>query len=124
MRSRDSTQDDYILRMIRQAADALRLLRHRLMGTSESPEGIRAGAEAAINMLLGPRAPMIERLDAASAARLVGHPDEVDLWADLMEVEADALERGGDAATAEQRRRRVFDLRAAVIAAWGPRVNG
>ena len=124
MRSRGSTQDDYIIRMIQQAADALRLLRHRLMGTAYTPEGIRAAADAAIGALLGTRASMLERLDASSAAKLVGHPDHVDLWADLVEVEAQALEKGGDSAAAELRRRRAAELRSAVLAIWGPRVDG
>ena len=123
MRPSGTTQEDYLLRIIKQAADALRLLRHRLMGTAESVEGVQAGAEAAIGALLGPRATLIEKLDATSAAQLVGHPDTVDLWADLLEVEAQAFERGGDMESAAHMNKRVAELRAAVIALWGPKNN-
>ena len=120
MRSRDGEQEDYLIRMIKQAADALRLLRHRLMGTANTAEGVQAGAEAAIGALLGPRASLIEKLDATSAAQLVGHPDMVDLWADLLEVEADAVSRGGDEATSVALRKRSRELRDATNTIWGP----
>jgi hypothetical protein len=120
MRTRGNTQDDYILRLIQQAANALRVLRHRLMGTSDSPEGIRAGAEAAIGALLGTRATLIEKLDAASAAQLVGHPEHVTLWADLIDVEADALDRLDDPTGAAKRRQRARELRSATDSIWGP----
>ncbi|MEO7454881.1 MAG: hypothetical protein ABIY52_01370 [Gemmatimonadaceae bacterium] len=121
MRSRGNTEEDYLLRVIKQAADAIRLLRHRLMGTTSSIDGVRAGAATAIGALLGPRASLIDKLDASSAAQLVGHPDTVDLWADLLEVDAEAAERDGDVSGAALERQRVRELRAAVIAIWGPR---
>ena len=124
MRSRDGTQEDYLIRMIKQAADALRLLRHRLMGTADTAEGVQAGAVAAIGALLGPRASLIEKLDAHSAAQLVGHPDMVDLWADLLDVEADAVARGGDEAGAVALRKRSRELRDATVSIWGPAKTG
>ncbi len=123
MRSRDGEQEDYLIRMIKQAADALRLLRHRLMGTANTAEGVRAGAEAAIGALLGPRASLIEKLDATSAVQLVGHPDLVDLWAALLEVEADAASREGDDAGTLALRKRVGELRDATVSIWGPPRN-
>ena len=123
MRSRDGTQEDYLIRLIKQAADALRLLRHRLMGTANTAEGVRAGAEAAIGALLGPRASLIEKLDATSAAQLVGHPDLVDLWAALLEVEGEAASRSGDEAGAAALRHRMLALRDAASSIWGPPRN-
>ncbi|HKH91639.1 MAG TPA: hypothetical protein VKA54_07540 [Gemmatimonadaceae bacterium] len=120
MRPRGNTQEDYLLRMIRQAAELLRQLRRRLLGGEESAETIRQDAAAAIDFLLGGQAPVLGMLDPASAVRLVGHPALVDLWTALLDVEADAAESSGDAPVAARRRARTRALREAAQSLWGP----
>lgn len=119
MRPRGNTQEDYLLRMIRQAAELLRQLKRRLLGGEESAETIRHDAAAAIDLLLGSQAPVLAMLDPTSAVRLVGHPALVELWASLLDVEADAAESSGDAIAAARCRARVAALRAAARAVWG-----
>jgi len=119
MRPRGNTQEDYILRMIRQAAELLRQLKRRLLGGEESAETIRQDAAAAIDFLLGGQAPVLGMLDPASAVRLVGHPALVELWTALLDVEADAAEASGDGTLAARRRVRVAALRDAARSAWG-----
>lgn len=120
MRPRGNTQEDYLLRMIRQAAELLRQLRRRLLGGEESAETIRQDAVAAIDLLLGGQGPVLGMLDAISAAQLVGHPAVVELWCALLDVEADAAEAGGDPAVATRRRARAVALRDAARTLWGP----
>ena len=120
MRPRGNTQEDYLLRMIRQAAELLRQLRRRLLGGEESVETIRQDAAAAIDLLLGGQAPVLGMLDATSAVRLVGHPAIVELWCSLHDVEADAAEASGDPAFAARRRARAVALRDAAHSLWGP----
>jgi hypothetical protein len=106
-------RDDYLLRMIQQAAAALRRLRERLGGGGAAEE-VAHDAGAAIGALLGPRRELFERLDPRSAAQLLGDPERVALWADLLAVRADALEATSDATGAARLRERVNALRAAV----------
>ena len=119
MRPRGNTQEDYLLRIIRQAAELLRQLRRRLLGGEASADDIRRDAATAIEFLLGSQAPVLALLDPGSAVRLVGHPALVALWAALLDVEADAAEAGGDAPFAIRRRARANELREAARDAWG-----
>ena len=119
MRPRGNTQEDYLLRIIRQAGELLRQLRRRLLGGETSVESIRQDAAAAIDFLLGAQAPVLGMLDAISAARLVGHPDVVELWCALLDVEADTAEASGDPASAVRRRARAVALRNAARMLWG-----
>ena len=119
MRPRGNTQEDFLLRMIRQAAEVLRQLRRRLLGGEVSVETIRHDAEVAIDLLLGGQAPVLGILDANSAVRLVGHPAVVELWCSLLDVEADAAESSADPAFAAQRRARAAALRDAARGVWG-----
>lgn len=119
MRPRGNTQEDYLLRMIRQAAELLRQLKRRLLGREESADSIRHDAAAAIDLLLGSQAPVLAMLDPASAVRLVGHRALVELWASLLDVEADAAESSGDPIFAARCRARVAALRAAARSVWG-----
>jgi hypothetical protein len=120
MRPRGNTQEDYLLRMIRQAAELLRQLRRRLLGGETSAETIRQDATAAIDLLLGAQAPVLGMLDAGSAVRLVGHPAIVELWCALLDVEADAAEASADPAFAARHRARSTALRDAARSVWGP----
>ena len=119
MRPRGNTQEDYLLRIIRQAGEMLRQLRRRLLGGEASPETIRRDAAAAIDLLLGSQASVLGMLDPASAVRLVGHPAVVELWCALLDVEADAADASGDATIATRRRTRAVALRSAARRLWG-----
>ena len=119
MRPRGNTQEDYLLRIIRQAAELLRQLRRRLIGGEESAQTIRRDAAVAIDMLLGSQASVLGVLDPESAVRLLGHPALVHLWTALLDVEADAAEADGDANVATRRRTRAAALRRAALHTWG-----
>ena len=118
MRPRGNTQEDYLLRIIRQAAEVLRLLRRRLLGGEASAESIRQDAAAAIDLLLGAQASVLGMLDPDSAVRLVGHPAVVELWCAFLDVEADAADAAGDAGLAARRRARAVALRDAARSQW------
>jgi hypothetical protein len=119
MRPRGNTQEDYLLRIIRQAAELLRQLRRRLLGGETSAESVQRDAAAAIDLLLGSQAPVLGMLDAISAVQLVGHPVVVELWCALLDVEADAADGSGDPASALRRRARAVALRNAARLVWG-----
>jgi len=118
MRPRGNTQEDYLLRIIRQAGEMLRQLRRRLLGGETSAASIRQDAAAAIDLLLGSQASVLGMLDPGSAVRLVGHPAVVELWCALLDVEADAADATGDPAFATRRRARAVALRAAARSLW------
>lgn len=88
---------DYILRLIQQAGAAARRLRERLVGEAESGNEIAAEAQREISALLGgaATAPLIERVDAATAVRLVGDQQRISAWVELLRVRADALQASG-----------------------------
>jgi hypothetical protein len=115
---RGGGREDYVLRIIRQAAEALRMLRLRLSGGTESPELVRRQAASAVEGLLGADAPLLARLDAVSAARLVGDARRVALWGGLLDVQAGAHEAQGDAAAAAALRARARALAAARADRW------
>lgn len=100
-----SQREDYLLRLLHQAAEALRRLRQTLSGEA-SAESVERQADEAIGELLGPRYRLLSSLDAPSAAALVADPRRIELWADLIRVQAEARRKSGDesgAATLEQR---------------------
>ena len=100
-----SQREDYLLRQLRQAAEALRRLREALTGEGSAAE-IERDADAAIGELLGPRYGLLSSLDAFSAASLVADPRRVELWTSLIRVQAAARRQLGDeagAATLERR---------------------
>src|SRR5689334_13274280 len=99
-----AARDDYLLRLITQAAAALRRLREKLdHGTAD--EVVR-DAGAAIGELLGPQRMLLEMLDATSAARSLGNPDTVRAWSELLMLQADAESlRGNEPAAARLRAR-------------------
>jgi len=94
-----SQREDYLLRLIRQAAEALRRLREALTGEA-APAEIERDAGAAIGELLGPRHGLLSSLDPVSAASLVADPRRIELWANLIRVQAAARRRLGDEAGA------------------------
>lgn len=100
-----SQREDYLLRLLRQAAEALRRLREALQGEA-SPDEVERQADAAIGELLGPRYGLLSSLDPVSAASLVADPRRIELWVNLIRVQAVARRRSGDetgATTLEKR---------------------
>lgn len=99
-----AARDDYLLRLITQAAAALRRLREQL--GHGSPDEVVREAGAAIGELLGPQRMLLEMLDAASAARSLGNPDTVRAWSELLMLQADAeAVRGNESAATRLRTR-------------------
>ena len=94
-----AARDDYLIRLITQAAAVLRRLRERLVGGASGEEVARE-AGTAIGELLGTQAGILGMLDATSAAKLLGDSERVAVWAGLLRVEADALRQSGAVARA------------------------
>ena len=105
-----AARDDYLLRLIQQAAAALRNLRTRL-GGGASAEEITREADEAIGTLLGPQRATLERLDAWSAANLLGDADRVIAWSDLVALQADLREASGDTEGSAALRKRAEGLK-------------
>ena len=116
---RSNQQDDYLLRLIQQAGEALRRLRQRLRGGEETPAVTRRDAAAAVDALLGAESSLLGALDATTAVRLVGDPRRVAAWAALLELDAEAAAAAGDGAGERARRARAESLRDAARAEWG-----
>ena len=104
-----AARDDYLVRLITQAAAAMRRLREKLIGGG-APGDVSHDAGAAIGELLGPQRMLLERLDAASARQIVGNPDTVRAWSGLLLLQADAEDARGDAAASQRLRSRARAL--------------
>jgi hypothetical protein len=91
MRLRSSEQEDFLLRMIQEAAEALRRVRGMLTRSSEPTAGVRAEITAATARLLGPEAALLQQLDAETAVRLLNDRRRLDLWIEALELEAASL---------------------------------
>jgi hypothetical protein len=104
-----SAREDYLLRMITQAAAALRRLRERLRGGGSAEEIVR-DAGAAIGELLGSQRPMLELLDARSATALLGNDERVVHWIAFLRLQVDAAREGGMVDRALQIERRADAL--------------
>ena len=104
-----AARDDYLLRLISQAAAAIRRLRGKLAGGGAADEVVRE-AGAAIGELLGPQRAILERLAAASASQMVGNADTVRAWSELLTLEADAEAARGNYAAEERLRQRAHSL--------------
>lgn len=104
-----SEKRDYILRMIAQ----LRQMVEALLGKvreNESAAELLAQARESLGAVLGPMAEVVQRLDSASAAQMVGDPLILAAWAEVVAAEAAIYRAGGDAATADALRRRALEL--------------
>jgi hypothetical protein len=113
MPRRDTQRQDYLLRMLQQAAEVLKRLREMLTASAESGIEVRQQARSAVEELLGDQSSLLTRLDAETAAQLLANADRVRLWADLVALEADACDATGDAATGTTLRARAMALRTA-----------
>jgi len=104
-----SQREDYLLRQLLQAAEALRRLREALTGEA-SAEEIGRDADAAIGELLGPRYQLLSSLDARSATALIADSRRMELWIGLIRVQAAARRRLNDEAGANTLERRAEQL--------------
>ena len=92
-------RDDHLLRLIQQAAAALKLFRERLAG-GEAPDRLSRDISAALGALLGPQRPVLERLDGWSAANLIGDTERVQLWSEHLALQSEAEHTAGRVANA------------------------
>ena len=95
MRSRNSEQEDYLLRMIQQMGRALARIREMLLGGTSTGSAIRVEIAATSAALFGRDSAMLDQLDAESAVRLIASPERVALWVQLLEAEAESWDREG-----------------------------
>ena len=108
-----SAREDYLVRMIAQAAAAIRRLRERLAGGGSADEVVR-DAGAAIGELLGPQRPMLDLLDPRSATSLLGNDERVGHWIAFIRLQADAERLSGSESRAMQLERRANALELAL----------
>ena len=115
-----SAREDYLLRLIQQLAGALGRLRERLGGPTAVVEAddVAREAGAEISRLLGPQAPLLQQLDAASAVRIVADPQRVALWVAFLRVQAEAHRLRGGVDAAQRVEARAVALEHAAKAAW------
>ena len=107
-------QRDYILRLIEQAAAALRRIL-RLTADGEPAAAVRE-AEAASRALLGPMADAMTAVDPATATQLIGDPSRLGAWAQLLAAEAAARRALGQDATADLLERRALAIALEAVA--------
>lgn len=94
VRTRNSEQEDYLLRMIQQLRLALARLREMLGGAAPGA-AVRVEVAQNVALLLGADSAMLDQLDAESASRLVGSSARIEIWAQLLELEAELWARDG-----------------------------
>lgn len=111
-------QRDYILRLLEQAAAALRHLRERMGAGTAPPATIVEEARAAQAALFGDTWMLLQRVDITTATGLIRDPRQLAIWADLLRVEAEASRSLGDEEHATH-----LESRAVAIAAAAAR-NG
>jgi hypothetical protein len=101
-------QRDYILRMIEQ----LGLFLAKIMGARKAGdfELAEREAKAALGALFGPLAEMLEKVDSASAASLLGGPEKVGAAAALYAERGAAREAAGNQAAARADKKRALEL--------------
>lgn len=100
-----SIQSDYLLRLIEQTMRVLL----RLAKIGRVDDALRE-LDDATAALLGELAGIVPRLDAATAAHLLGDPDRVAAWALLLAKRAEAERLRGDAGAAEALERQAVEL--------------
>ena len=103
-------EPDFILRMIAAAAAVVARLRTKL-GGGGSAEEVLAEARAAQGELLGKDFSLLIALDPTTAAQMLGA--RAGTWADLLDVEADALRAAGRKDEAYSAAARASGLRSA-----------
>ncbi|MEO7362953.1 MAG: hypothetical protein ABI120_21650 [Gemmatimonadaceae bacterium] len=88
-------RDDYLMRLIQQVAATLRRLRARAKDGA-LPAEIARDAGVAIGELLGPQRALMEMLDAKSASALAGDYERLELWVQLIQLQAEAATAAND----------------------------
>ncbi len=121
MRSRSTEQEDYLIRLIRQVGELARRLRERLTGSAEETATVRFETAQAVEQLLGPDGPLLSRVDAGTAIRLVGSPSRIALWLELLAIEAEACRLAGSNDEADALLSRMISLREAQERAESPK---
>ena len=106
-------QRDYILRLLEQAAAAVRRLRELLGGGTAEPTVIIEEARGAQAALFGNAWTLLERVNVATATTLVRDARQLAAWADLLRIEAEANRVVGDEQRAAQLEARADELAAA-----------
>ena len=99
-------REDYLIRLIRQAFDVLRRLRAKLTGDPLAADEVARGAREAQGELLGPLFGPMTMVDPDTAVGLMRDRERLELWAELMRLEAEALRAGDHAAQADVVERR------------------
>lgn len=107
-----ASRSDYILRLIEQLGAAIARLREKLVGAgAAAADEVMDETRQMQSELFGPLWEVISRVDARTAASLVPEQNKLLVWIELLEIEADAAEKAGAAATAAARRLRAAELR-------------
>lgn len=103
-----SEKKDWILRLIQQVAQMMA----RLMARKREGDlpGALAEARTAAGTLLGPMAGAAQAVDSVTAAHMVGDPDVIAAWAEVLAEEADVHRLMGDVASAAAAARRALEL--------------
>lgn len=105
-----SSQEDYLLRMLRQMGAVLA----RMLGLKNGGQVHEAmhALDDAEGELLGPLAEVVPRVDSATAAHMVSDPQRIAAWARLLHERADLLRLADDAPGAELAASRARELAA------------
>lgn len=103
-----SSRDDHLLRTVEQVQATLR----RLLGLRREEKWDEALAllQDAYGQVLGPLYGLAPRLDSGTAAQMIGHPERVRLWAELLAEEAAVRRSRGDAEQGRLLERRALEL--------------
>lgn len=104
-----SDKKDYILRLIEQMGRLVAALLHKVRNGEESQVAL-ADARVALSQMLGPLADIAPRMDSVTAGQMVGDPDVLGAWAELIAAEAEVASTHGDIDTAAASRRRALEL--------------
>jgi hypothetical protein len=104
-----SERKDYILRMIEQIQRLVAEMMGRVRDGG-TPDELLAQARASVGELLGPLAGVAPRMDSATAGQMVGDPDVLYAWAQVVRAEAGLHHARGDASHAAVSARRALEL--------------
>lgn len=104
-----SDKKDYILRLIEQMRRLVEALLHKVRDGEESQAAL-ADARVTLSQMLGPLAGIAPRMDSVTAGQMVGDPDVLGAWAELVAAEAEVASTHGDIDTAAASRRRALEL--------------
>ena len=104
-----SDKKDYILRLIEQMGRLVAALLHKVRDGEESQAAL-ADARVALSQMLGPMADIAPRMDSITAGQMVGDPDVLGAWAELVAAEAEVARSGEDETGAASSYRRALEL--------------